>query len=732
MKRYNLSTLLKVCFIVVSSLAFITSCEKKDVVDTNQLGGGSITLMSFGPCPIQRGAELRIIGANLDKVTSVVLQGAAEITGNDIKRVSDTEIRVMVPQDAEPGIITIKAGKQEVSSITSLTFNEPIIISSITPEAIKAGDVIKIEGDYLNLIEEIIFYEDVHVLKADFKSQTREAIEVVVPKEAQTGKIIVSNGADIIPDAAGNVGIPLWVYSDDELNVALPGITKISPELIKAGSLLTIEGTDLDLVDSVAFEGNVGTRAFVSKTATKIEVNVPASAHDGKVKAVAFSGIPVESSSSLTLVVPKITSIAPNPVKNPVKDPATLTVTGTDLDLISTVTFVGGSEGKIKEGGTATEISVEIPSDAKDGVVTFTTLAEKDVQSAALTFIKPTITGISATSIIAGDQMTITGTDLDLVASVKLIDNVIDSTDFVSQTATQIVVQSLSSHLTGTGKLVLVTSNGSQVEYSQQITIGTPNIPAVTSITPSPVKPGAMLSITGTKLNLVESVVFQNNQGGTTKATQYGSRTETLIEVYVPQDAKAGVVTLTLNAYDGTSYPSPITISGTDPVVDPSLVIYNFDDKPAGSWGVGDVSSNNDGPSGHFYEVMSPGANGSWQWGFANNTGGVPQVSGLSNYVLKIDIRLRNDIPVQSGGWCNLQFTFAQIANVNLEDYLKQGSVYTTGGEWKTISIPLSSIPDLPDPTPTSGNFGLIFNEGGGAVVDFVGLCIDNVRYEHI
>lgn len=554
MKTYKLSTLLKMCLVLVSCFALITACEKEDKVSTDQLAGGDVVLRSFGPCPIQRGAELRIIGANMDKVESVTLPGCGAIT--DIKKISSDEIRIMIPQTAEPGPITLKAGGKDITSITSLVFDEPITITSISPTTVKPGATIKIEGDYLNRIEEVIFWDDVHVLKSKFVSQSRQAIELVVPKEAQTGKIIVSNGADIIPDASGEFGIPIWVYSDDELNVLLPEITKISPNPIKAGAKLTIEGTNFDLVDSLAFEGNVGTRTFVSKTATKIEVNVPASAHDGKVKAISFSGISVES-AELTLVVPTITSISPNPVKNPAKNLATLTVKGTDLDLISSVTFGGGSEGTIKAGGSATEITVEIPVDAVDGAVTFATLAEKEVQSAELKFVKPTVTGVSATSIIAGDQLTITGTDLDLVSSINLIDNAIDTTGFVSQTATQIVVQTLSSSLTGTGNLVLVTSNGSQVSYNQQITINTPDIPAVTTLTPSPVTLGNMLSIVGSKLNLVESVTFPNKQGGTTKATKFGSRTESLIEVYVPNDALVGTVTVTLTAYDGTEYTSP-------------------------------------------------------------------------------------------------------------------------------------------------------------------------------
>jgi hypothetical protein len=48
---------------------------------------------------------------------------------------------------------------------------------------------------------------------------------------------------------------------------------------------------------------------------------------------------------------------------------------------------------------------------------------------------------------------------------------------------------------------------------------------------------------------------------------------------------------------------------------------------------------------------------------------------------------------------------------------------------WKTIAIPLTAIPDLPDPTPRGGDWGLIVNQGS-PIADFVGFCVDNIRYE--
>ena len=106
MKNKCITTLLK-CFLFISTV-FVVTCNKSEVLDTNQLSDREVTLKSFGPCPIARGAELRMIGTNLDKVESVIIPGASAIT--DIHRISKTEIRVMVPQTAEAGKISLKAG----------------------------------------------------------------------------------------------------------------------------------------------------------------------------------------------------------------------------------------------------------------------------------------------------------------------------------------------------------------------------------------------------------------------------------------------------------------------------------------------------------------------------------------------------------------------------------------------------------------------------------------------
>jgi hypothetical protein len=132
------------------------------------------------------------------------------------------------------------------------------------------------------------------------------------------------------------------------------------------------------------------------------------------------------------------------------------------------------------------------------------------------------------------------------------------------------------------GIVKFVTVNGTEISSPSELTVTEADIPVITSI-PASAKPGQLLVIQGTKLNLVESVIFQNN----VKATQFGTRSATLLEVYVPENAAKGAVTLKLITFAGKEVSVPITISGTDPITDPSYVFFDFDGKNSwwGSYG---------------------------------------------------------------------------------------------------------------------------------------------------
>lgn len=155
-KTYKFPALWMMCLMLFSCLTF-TACDNGDDEDTNQYKGG-ISLNVFGPSPVSRGGVLRFLGSGMDKVTAVAIPGCDDIT--DIEVVSDTEIRVTVPQTAQPGLVVLKTPKGDITTKTELTFTEPIALEAFAPAEVKPGSELTITGEYLNLIKEVIFADE--------------------------------------------------------------------------------------------------------------------------------------------------------------------------------------------------------------------------------------------------------------------------------------------------------------------------------------------------------------------------------------------------------------------------------------------------------------------------------------------------------------------------------------------------------------------------------------------
>ena len=356
----------------------------------------AVEVLSFGPSPALRGGDLKFIGNNLDKVTAVILPQNVEVT--NFKSKSKEELVVVIPQAVVDGEVAVKTPEGTIKMKSKLTISEPIAITGFSPTSVRPGAKLTITGTYLNLIREVIFPNKKYVIK--FESKTQDKIEVIVPTDAQSGKIVISN-ADVEP---------ILVESETDLTVVLPVISKMTPNPVKAGQNVTIEGTNLDLVTAVVFGGNKTAQTIVSKEATKIVALVPADAQDGKAVLRVASLLEVSSTDNLQMVVPKIESTTPNPAKNG----KSVTIKGSDLDLVTTVVFGGDKRGNITKQ-TATEVEVTVPNDAVEGPATLNLRSAKTVQTGALALVKPTITNFTPVSTQANKLVTISGTHLDLV-----------------------------------------------------------------------------------------------------------------------------------------------------------------------------------------------------------------------------------------------------------------------------------------------------------------------------
>lgn len=347
-KIFNTPLLPLLC--LVMSIGMIASCEKKD-----NMSSGKVELLSFGPTGAKHGDTLRFIGNNLDKVTAIDLTGASVPQSAFIQQTSEV-ILIIVPQETVQGSVMLKTPEGDVVSKTALNLDVPVTITSM-PAEVRPGENITINGTYLNWVTRVTFGKDKVV--DSFVSKSLNQLVVTVPMDAQTGELIISTGGTE----------PLEIVTDSTLVVTLPAITALSPNPVKHASNLTMTGSNLDLVKTVLFTGDTTKiTTFVSQSPTQIVVKVPAKAKQGKITLVAPSEVTVESGDELKLVLPVATLFTPNPVDRE----SNLTITGTDLDLVTGVTFAGLTAPVTTfVSQSATKIVIKVPAGSAKGKLTF-------------------------------------------------------------------------------------------------------------------------------------------------------------------------------------------------------------------------------------------------------------------------------------------------------------------------------------------------------------------------
>lgn len=696
----NINRTIRTLLLAALAVGLLFNACKKDDDTSNE-----IQLLSFGPSPVLRGGDLRFIGTHLDQVTAIVLSSNVQVT--DFKTKTPELLVITVPDATVTGKIVLKTPQGDITTKTILTISEPIAITSFSPTKIRPGEVLTINGTYLNLVKAVLFSNKKIVGDTAFVSKSQTKIEVRVPADAQTGLIVVSNGeAD-----------PILVESKDPLAVTLPAVSTLTPNPVKAGTALTMEGTDLDLTKEVVFGGGSKASSFVSIDPAKLVVNVPADAKDGPVKLVAASLVEVTSADAVTLVVPTIGSIAPNPAKNGTD----LTVSGADLDLITKATFGGGKDGQLM-GGSGAQITVHVPVDATEGPVTFTTAAGKTVSSGTLTLVKPVISGIAPLDVQFNNEITISGSDLDLVAKVQFT----GGKEVTVSGATASEVKVAVPVGTESGPITLVTTNGTQISSSQSLTILASTSATITDM-PAMAKPGEMINIVGVNLDEITEVVFPVG----VSATMFGQKSATLIQVVVPLNAKKGVGTLTLITVNNEMITSPpINIQGVDPVADPSLVFFNFDNLGLW-WNDAGAPENDPGLTldGTNYLHVNKDCNG-WTGFFwrnsQNNFPGPVIGTNIGGYVLKFDVNILEPITGGEFAW-RLKGSDGDFW-YRWKPWEATGSYKTDG--WITVSIPLTEFSDgakqIPNLANITEDFGVAFNAGSS----HVNACFDNVRFE--
>ncbi len=567
---------LKYIFLSIALMAVAFGCDNGP--DGYEVDTKGFLVEAFGPNPVTRLGTLQFVGQHLDRTTSVILPENIEIPASEFIEASSGSFKVTVPLECEEGYVTVNYSGKSVTLTSILTFTEAFEIYSVAPmdagkTVLEAGDSVVVAGEYLNNVVRIVFENGVATDEDGIGYQARKELHFAVPKGAVSGLIY------------GEDGNGYQVYAPDELSIVQPTVSGVSPLNVRPGDEVTITGELLDQVVSVTFTGSSEIEAedFVSQSYTSVVVTVPFDAQDGPVMCLSAAEQEIYTDDSVTITVPTSVSVAAETVY---KAGLNVIISGDDLDLVTGITFSGDAAPNsfyYSDGS----LYADIPYAAVDGVITLTTSAGKTVETPAIELVKPVITGLDPTELVAGESFTVTGTDLDLVTSVTLNGA---ACDFETTGTTSITVTTTATSTSG--DVTVKAANGDSSTYGS-ITVTYDSVVVVTDITSS-ASVGESVTMKGSSFNMIEAIYFED-----TKVTEYTSRSDTEMTFTVPSDLVSGTyyINFVLTTGDVEMCPMPIEVKGA---VDIRVVWEGEWD--LGNWnGFSDLSRN-----GPFYDNNIP------------------------------------------------------------------------------------------------------------------------------
>ena len=297
---------------------------------------------------IKAGEVLSIKGASFDQIASVKFEGAT-VDAADFKSQSAAEITVAVPAKATDGtfyVVTKSGIEVPVGNIITVVPTQLVA----TPNPVKNGAELTITGKDMDLITGIAFPN---------------------AKESKLNKVETTKVTSTVPEDAQEGDITLSLANGKTVTVAYtlvkPTVASCTPAAITAGDKTIIKGTDLDLVKSITFPGDVEqtVEKFAAQNANAIAVTVPAACAGTGFKLNLKNGTTIEVKDALSIKAatdPAIASITPGEAIAG----STITITGKNFQNIQNL-YIGSYKVNRYTSRTNTEIVCQVPANAEVG-----------------------------------------------------------------------------------------------------------------------------------------------------------------------------------------------------------------------------------------------------------------------------------------------------------------------------------------------------------------------------
>ena len=389
----------------------------------------NIEFEGFSPASVMPGDVVTITGDYLNLIHSLAFAENVVVGEENFLSHDRYSITVAVPENAQTGKIelytldltaatedaldyqiltsenAIEIGVPSISKISGR--NEASALGNINA---KAGEKITITGTYFNIAEAVkvggYLVEDITV------SNDGKTLTFTLPAEAP--------GGDVLIVCKSGVEVPVGT-----LTTVKPSNLKSAPAPVKAGMVLTVTGMDLDLVTGVQFplsDGSMVDGGEFTAAADKVTItSVPETAVEGDIQLLMANGESV--TVGYTLVKPTVTGYD----HSSVSAGGTLTIKGTNLDLVKKVQFGDGSDVVNVEGSDNT-ITLTVPMNAVSGSpiltlangTTVENVPSVNVEEAVFCYITEKIWENEGIELKAGNSMTVIVANGDKLTGVEM------------------------------------------------------------------------------------------------------------------------------------------------------------------------------------------------------------------------------------------------------------------------------------------------------------------------
>ncbi|NTX07667.1 IPT/TIG domain-containing protein [Myxococcus sp. CA040A] len=508
---------------------------------TNSRGTG-ISNAAFNVLPAPRidgvspshgkpGTEVTITGSGLSG-TTVVLIGTPSVEV-PFTVVGDTKLTATSPSGTTSGPVSVQSPSGMAHSsedFTVLSVTAPAV-TDVSPLTGGRGTAVTLTGTGFTGTTGVKFGG---VSAGVFEVTSDTQLLAYVPNSARSGTVSVTNTVDTRDS------------SQTFTCVAAPTVTQLSPTTGKAGTQVTLSGTNLTGATSVRFGTHSTAEALITlQGSTRLTTTVPPGAVSGNILVTTPGGTTASRSAFTvsTSTKPTVASFSPDSGGAGTQ----VTVTGKGFTGTTGVSF-GATPARTYEVHSDTELVAVVDTGTKTGPLSVTN--DAGTGSSSMAFTVPHAVWIDSFSPArggVGTQVCIRGGGFTDAQRVSFGDSAMPAS-YTVQSDTQLTAEVPSGAIQG--PLQVVTAQGG-ARSTQRFSVDSSVQPTVTRITPMSGPTGTQVTVEGSGFTGTTGVFMY----GGTPVDRYQVVSDTQLGFHVPQDAQSGPITVANSL--GTTPPDP-------------------------------------------------------------------------------------------------------------------------------------------------------------------------------